>query len=425
MRKFKIGDLYDSSSGLSKSRSEFGFGYPFLTFKDVFDNYFVPNKLESLANTTEKERETYSIKAGDIFITRTSETQDELGKTSVALNDYPEATFNGFTKRLRLKPNVNAKVHSKYIGYYLRSSKVRNQIYSFSSMTTRASLNNSMISTIEIQLPELDVQKKIASILSALDDKIELSNRMNKVLEQMAQAIFKQWFVDFEFPNENGEPYKSSGGEMEWCEELGKEIPKGWKVGTVADLGTVVGGGTPSSSNEEYFADLGIPWITPKDLSTNKSKFIYRGSRDISEAGLKNSAAKLLPEGTVLFTSRAPIGYIAIAGNPVATNQGFKSIIPSDEIGAEFVYCFLKENLTAIENMATGSTFKEVSGSVLKNITALLPDPCVIKQFSGAIGIQNDKIKNNEKQLEYLTNLRDTLLPKLLSGEIDVSEVEF
>ncbi|QQE74980.1 restriction endonuclease subunit S [Brevibacillus composti] len=319
---------------------------------------------------------------------------------------------------------ILARPKDNNVGKFLYYKLINLNLSSMRIGSSQPLLTQSILKEIVTQIPNKSTQQKIASILSALDDKIELNNRMNKVLEQMAQVIFKQWFVDFEFPNENGEPYKSSGGEMEWCEELGKEIPRGWRVGTVSNLGTVVGGGTPSSSKEEFYADLGIPWITPKDLSMNKNKFIYRGSRDITEAGLKNSAAKLMPEGTVLFTSRAPIGYIAIAGNSVTTNQGFKSIIPDDEVGTEFVYCFLKENLSAIENMATGSTFKEVSGNVLKNIPALLPEPNLIKQFSEIVKIHNDKIKNNEKQIDYLSSLRDILLPKLMSGEIDVSEIE-
>lgn len=224
-KEFNLGELYDSSSGLSKGRKDFGFGYPFLTFKDVFNNYFVPKQLTGLANTTEKERANCSVKHGDIFITRTSETQHELGMSAVALKDYPEATFNGFTKRLRIKPDVSVKIYPKYIGYYLRSAEVRNQIYSFSTLTTRSSLNNSMLEKIKVRLPRYGEQKTIADGLFCIDKKIELNNDIVKTLEEMAQALFKRWFVDFEFPNENREPYKSSGGEFE-DSELGL-IPSG------------------------------------------------------------------------------------------------------------------------------------------------------------------------------------------------------
>ena len=195
-------------------------------------------------------------------------------------------------------------------------------------------LNTSILSQVPFSFPEYEEQRAIAATLSALDDKIELNNRINKTLEEMAQALFKHWFVDFEFPDENGQPYKSGGGEMEGS-ELGL-IPKGWKVGVISDLGQVVGGSTPSKANNDYYTDGGIPWITPKDLSVNRDKYIGRGAIDITEAGLRNSSAQVMPKGTVLFSSRAPIGYIAIAKNNVTTNQGFKSVVPHAGVSSEF-----------------------------------------------------------------------------------------
>lgn len=242
---YNLNEIYDFSSGLSKSSKEFGLGHPFLTFKDVFYNYFIPQQLTELANTTEKERARCSVMRGDVFLTRTSETLDELGKSSVALKDYPEATFNGFTKRLR--PNGKVEIYPVYAGYYFRSQKFRAEINSMATMTTRASLNNDMMSRLKIILPNINEQKKIANILSSLDKKIELNNEMNKTLEEMAQAIFKQWFIDFEFPNENGEPYKSSGGEMVES-ELGM-IPKGWDILKLNQISEITMGVSPSSKS--------------------------------------------------------------------------------------------------------------------------------------------------------------------------------
>ena len=155
-----------------------------------------------------------------------------------------------------------------------------------------------------------------------------------------------------------------------------------WQISTISDLGTVVGGSTPSKTKPEYYTNNGIAWITPKDLSINKSKFISHGENDITELGLKNSSATVMPKGTVLFSSRAPIGYIAIASNEVTTNQGFKSVIPYSEIGTAFVYFFLKLSLPVIESAASGSTFKEISGSAMKNIPAIIPDRNTLDQFN-------------------------------------------
>ena len=191
-------DIYDISSGLSKPADSFGSGYPFLSFKEVFGNYFLPDELEQLVESSEKERAKGSIKRGDVFLTRTSETMHELGMSSVALKDYPEATFNGFTKRLRLKKDTQYEVHPEFMGYCLRSHSFRTGMLAFSTMSTRASLNNDMISRLVIQLPPISVQKDIAKVLKALDDKIQLNRQTNQTLEHIAQAIFKSWFVDFE-----------------------------------------------------------------------------------------------------------------------------------------------------------------------------------------------------------------------------------
>ena len=204
------------------------------------------------------------------------------------------------------------------------------------------------IQSIAVLLPDIKIQHKIASILTSIDYKITVNAKINDNLEQQAQSYFQELFVD------NADPE--------------------WTTGTISDLGAVVGGSTPSKAKPEYYTESGIAWITPKDLSVNKSKFISHGENDITELGLKNSSASIMPEGTVLFSSRAPIGYIAIAAGEVTTNQGFKSVIPKSEIGTPFVYFFLKHNLPVIEGMASGSTFKEVSGSTMKNIPTVIPD---------------------------------------------------
>ena len=222
---------------------------------------------------------------------------------------------------------------------------------------------------------------------------------INDNLEQQAQAYFQELFVD------NFDPI--------------------WALGTVSDLGAVVGGSTPSKSKPEYYTEDGIAWITPKDLSLNKAKFISHGENDITELGLKNSSASIMPEGTVLFSSRAPIGYIAIASGEVTTNQGFKSVVPKPEIGTAYVYYFLKHNLPVIEGMASGSTFKEVSGSTMKNVPAVIPDTetlACFNNFCAPIFVQQRIL---EKQNQSLATLRDSLLPKLMSGEIDVSNIQF
>ena len=210
---------------------------------------------------------------------------------------------------------LDNSVDLDYIYYLLQSPIFNEYIHIMSTGSTIKHISLKTMRNFTFQLPPIEQQKAIGSVLRSIDDKIELNNEINENLERQAQAFYQELFID----NANPE----------------------WPQGTVNDLGTVVGGSTPSKSKPEYYTEHGIAWITPKDLSVNKAKFISRGENDITELGLKNSSATIMPEGTVLFSSRAPIGYIAIAAGKVTTNQGFKSVVPKPEIGTAFVYYFL------------------------------------------------------------------------------------
>ena len=212
--KVKLGELYTVHNGLSKGRGFFGTGYPFLSFSIVFNNYFIPDELDDLVQTTEQEQNNYSIQRGDVFVTRTSETSDELGMSCVALKDYPTATYNGFTKRMR--PIDVDRVIPEFIGYYMRMPKFRAEFQAFSTMTTRASLRNEDLLGLEILLPTSEEQRKIAGVLKKYDDLIENNQKQIKLLEEVAQRLYKEWFVDLRFPGH--EECKIVDGVPEgWC----------------------------------------------------------------------------------------------------------------------------------------------------------------------------------------------------------------
>ncbi|MFV0554980.1 MAG: restriction endonuclease subunit S [Mangrovibacterium sp.] len=238
----------------------------------------------------------------------------------------------------------------------------------------------------------------------------------------MAKTIYDYWFVQFEFPNEDGKPYKSSGGKMVWNEKLKKEIPEGWESGKLSDVGDIIGGSTPSKGITDYFSNKGVAWITPKDLSLNVgNKFISHGEIDVSDFGIKAASLTIMPKGTILLSSRAPIGYLAIARESVTTNQGFKSFVVSDLFSTEFVYYMIKNLIPTIENNATGSTFKEISASTLKSIITYFPSPELISLYTkNALKIfKRQEIL--EQQSSDLSSLRDWLLPMLMNGQVKVS----
>ena len=288
----------------------------------------------------------------------------------------------------------NEQCDTRFLCYLINSMDLSGYV----TGSAQPKLSQANLNAVTLSLPTLAEQKRIVEYLYMLDQKIDVNRQINDNLEQQAQSYFQELFVD------NADPE--------------------WAIGTISDLGTVVGGSTPSKAKPEYYTESGIAWITPKDLSINKSKFVSHGENDITELGLRNSSASLMPEGTVLFSSRAPIGYIAIAAGEVTTNQGFKSVVPKPEIGTPFVYFFLKNTLPVIEGMASGSTFKEVSGSTMKNVSAVIPDAETLAKFSDFCAPIFAQQRILEEQNQSLATLRDNLLPKLMSGEIDVSAVQ-
>lgn len=289
------------------------------------------------------------------------------------------------------------KVLSSYILFFLQMIKPY-LLQIAAGGATRNALTKSMIENLELDVPDILSQKKIVAVLDDIQEKIRKNKEINKNLEQQAEALFHSLFI------ENANPT--------------------WKDGVLSDLGTVVAGGTPSKTKPEYYSEQGIAWITPKDLSLNKSKFISRGEIDISELGFSKSSATKMPTGTVLFSSRAPIGYIAIAANEVTTNQGFKSVVPNENVGTAFIYYLLKFLLPTIEGMASGSTFKEISSTGMKSVPVVIPDNEAIEKFNAFCTPIFQQQEVLEAENSRLADIRDALLPKLMSGELDVSNID-
>ena len=324
----------------------------------------------------------------------------------VAINTIP-LTTNQACCNLSID---ETKADYRFVYYWLCSHYT--ELASLANGGAQQNLNAQQIKDFEIKLPEIQTQQKIADLLWSIDNKIICNKSINDNLEQQAHALYKSWFVDFE-------PFC----EEEFIETSIGSIPAGWKVGQLSDICEIVGGGTPSKSHPEYYCRRGIAWITPKDLSVSKSKFSSRGSEDITSDGYKNSSAKLMPRGTVLFSSRAPIGYISIATNEICTNQGFKSAVPGIA-GTGYLYYFLQANTDKIESKASGSTFKEASGSLMKALEVIIPADGIFNQFEAELAPILNKQENIASEIQTLTTLRDTILPKLMSGELKINDLD-
>jgi type I restriction enzyme S subunit len=317
---------------------------------------------------------------------------------------------------------VSDNIDKEWLKYWLQSSQVKHYISTHCNTTVQITLNLKDVSELPILEPSLDEQKWIASIPSLLDRKISNLRQQNETLEKIAQTLFKHWFVDFEFPNEDGKPYRSSGGEMVRSEDLG-EIPAGWRVGKLGDEIETLGGGTPSTQQSEYWIDGDIPWYSPTDLTKSKTLFSLGSEKQITRLGLGKSSAKLFPKYSLLLTSRATIGEITINTQDACTNQGFITLVPNEIFSVYFLHGWLLTQINLVKQLASGSTFPELSKSSFRNFLFLIPESNQLVQHEQMIKPVFQKIETNIKQIQTLTKTRDRLLPKLMSGQLRIPQL--
>ncbi|MGA9771410.1 MAG: restriction endonuclease subunit S [Blastocatellia bacterium] len=324
--------------------------------------------------------------------------------------------------RLRAKPLLN----QRFLFYVIGSREFTQYILAVQTGTAVPHISAKQIGDFEFPFPPIEEQQKTVDLLGAIDDKIELNRKMNATLEQLAQALFKSWFVDFDPVKA-----KAAGRALEGMdaataalfpskfeENKVELIPKGWRVCTISDLVKAVGGATPDTKQADYW-ERGIHhWATPKDLSRLSSPVLLESERRITDAGLKRIGSGLLPVGTVLMSSRAPIGYLAISEIPVAINQGFIGMIPKQGISNLFVLFWAKFNQQAILDRANGSTFLEISKASFRPIPMICPDEKVMTAFDNIVRLLYQRIVINETEILRLAEIRDLFLPKLISGQI-------
>lgn len=402
-RKVKLGELYEVHNGLSKGRQFFGSGYPFLSFSTVFNHWFLPEQLDSLVQSTEKERIACSIKRGDVFITRTSETMDELGMSSVALKDYPDATYNGFTKRLR---PITDEVLPEFIGYYLRSRKFRAKFMAFSSMTTRASLANNDLLSMEVEVPEKSVQRRIAEVLSRYDALIENYQRQIKLLEEAAQRLYKEWFVDLRFPGHQSTPIINN-------------LPQGWEKKSAKDFFTMSIGKTPPRAESSWFStdDKDVPWVSISDMKD--VMFVNTTNERLTQEACDHFNVKIVPEGTILLSFKLTVGRVSIADKPMCTNEAIAHFMRDGDNWREYTLMYLRNyHYDSLGN--TSGISKAVNSTIIKNMPFVMPSNDILDSFSKMSSPYINQIRNLSTQIRNLSEARDRLLPKLMSAEIDV-----
>ncbi len=395
-KEYALGELYKVSSGLSKAADQFGFGYTFISFKDVFWNYFLPDSPEGLVNSNHKERSACNVSRGDILITRTSESLEEVGMTSVALKDYPNSTFNGFSKRLRLKKDSPIEVSPLFIGYLLRTRFFRKSVANYATMTTRASLNGESIQSIPLLFPPLKIQEEIGKTLHSLDKKINLLRQQNQDLEELAQTLFKRWFVEESDPT--------------------------WDCVVISDVTNVFIGRTPPRKEEEWFSrnEKDVKWVSIKDLGEN-GVYVSQTSEYLTQEAVDKFSIPIIEPNTVLLSFKMTLGRVGITTEKMLSNEAIAQfkIKETSNLSPEFLFFFLK--LFKYQKLgSTSSIVTSINSGMIKDIPMVLPDKNTLTKFSNSVKPLFQKMKSNSIEIQTLTQLRDTLLPKLMNGELKI-----
>ncbi|CAH1525967.1 Type I restriction-modification system, specificity subunit S [Vibrio owensii] len=338
---------------------------------------------------------------------------------------YDEYIISNKQLRARLDTTV---VDPTYAYYWFSSKPMVEYIKRQDTGSTIPLINLGVLRSLPLPVPPLDVQVRIRRILKSFDKKIWINTQTNQTLEQMAQAIFKSWFVDFDpvkakMNGEQPEGMDAATASL-FPEKLDSDtgLPEGWKLSEIGDEVAVVGGGTPSKKNDDFWVDGHVHWTSPKDLSGVQDKVLLDTASKLTEAGLKKVSSGLLPVDTVLLSSRAPVGYLALAKVPLAVNQGYIAMKCEKTLSPEFVLQWCVHRMDEIKQRASGSTFAEISKKNFKPISVVVPSEDVLSAYQKLVTPLYDAITANVRQSEQLSNLRDTLLPKLLSGEVKLEQ---
>ncbi|EIE1274148.1 restriction endonuclease subunit S [Vibrio parahaemolyticus] len=398
LKKHRFCELYTMSSGISSTKEQAGHGSPFLSFSTVFNNYFVPDELTDLMSTSEKEKETYSIKSGDIFLTRTSEVIDELAMSCVATKDYPNASYSGFLKRLR--PTQTKVTYSKFMAFYLRSPMFRKTMTNNAVMTLRASLNEDIFSYLDLLLPDFDEQVKAGDLLYLLNEKIETNNRINTELEAMVKTLYDYWFVQFDFPDANGKPYKASGGKMVNNDLLKREIPDRWRVMALGDYANIKKG----------------TLITEKDANTSGDVKVVSAGLDYSYCHDESNQHENV---ITVSASGASAGYVNFWREPIFACD-CTTVRGKSDIESIYILHFLKMRQEYIYKQARGSAQPHVYPQDIATLNIEVPPTELLDKFGEKVLLANTQMTNLLHQNQELKLLIDWLLPMLMNGQVTV-----
>lgn len=397
----RFGDLYstESRNGLTKPSKIRGSGYKMINMGELFANdriYDIPMELAPLKDT---EKMNAKIEIGDLLFARQSLVLEGAGKCSIVMEVSPLTVFESHLIRVRLD---RKRALPMFYYYYFKSPL--SPMASIVSQCAQAGIRGSDLQELNVIFPPLYIQNKIAQILSYYDDLIENNQKQIKLLEEAAQRLYKEWFVDLRFPGHETTPIVDG-------------VPEGWEVCKFSEIASIMSGGTPKTEVKEYY-EGDIPFYTPKD--SDGSFFVFDTITHISEAGLEHCNSQYYPEGTVIITARGTVGKTTILAVPMAMNQSCYAL-KCDELNSPYYLFFsLNKEVDSLKTMANGGVFNTIIVKTFDSISLTIPTQKVLSAFNAVVSSIMQQIKAKMKQNIHLAEARNRLLPKLMSGEIEV-----
>jgi type I restriction enzyme S subunit len=348
------------------------------------------------------------VKRGDLLLT------SEAPSGQIMLWDSDEKIV--LSQRLYAL-RAASHVDNKYLKYYLQSPIGQKEIFRNTSGSTVAGISAKTFSNILVRHPAKSHQEAIGDLLFSLDKKIDCNNRINAELAAMAKALYDYWFVQFDYPDANGKPYKSTGGKMAYNPTLKREIPAGWKDSNILAVSDLLGGGTPTKKKLEYWNGE-IPFFTPTDADGTIFKFATADY--ITEEGLKGSSTKLFGKNTVFITARGSVGKLVLTGVDMAMNQSCYALRAKPGITHTYLFFLAKELIHHLQVKSSGSVFDSIVSNDIELTNLAIPDGTVVEKYAAVVEPAFERIANNTMENLHLAQLRDWLLPMLMNGQVTV-----
>ncbi|MBC8507202.1 MAG: restriction endonuclease subunit S [Chloroflexi bacterium] len=406
-----LGQLADFRNGINYNKSNFGKGIKVINVGDFKDRSFVDVGSLGEINPKGIVHQGHLLKDNDILFVRSNGNRNLIGRSLFIRGLQEPISHSAFTIRLRFHSD---KVFSRYYAYLFRSDLIRQALSARGGGTNISNLNQEILNSLEVPLPSLDTQQKIATVLSAYDDLIENNTRRIQILEEMAQALYRQWFVEFQYPGHEDVPLVDSGTEL-------GEIPQGWEVGKVGDRFTVVLGGTPSRRNPAYWKNGTVPWI---NSGKSNELRVLEPSELITELGLNKSSTKMMPKRTTIIAiTGATLGQVSLTEIETCANQSIVGVWDEAHLYTEYIYLTFCAIIQEVIQHAGGSAQQHINKEIVNAVEIFLPPTKIVKEFQNIVRPFFNLLENLMWKNANLRATRDLLLPRLVSGVVDVSDV--